>query len=443
MPNYKYRIIFEDGKIGRGKIMALNKSHAIDTLKKENTQPIMIKRMNQSKSKYKRLDYDKLAKEALRGAPRKEKEKIPISKLTLDDLKKMDFSFLNSVKSKDIITFVNNLYILKKAKFNNVQALQAVYESTENPRFKDIVEDILIGVESGERLNSVMANYPKVFPPMFVNFVKVGEESGTLDTALLYARDYVESSTALKKKIKSAVIPKLLQFVLIVGMMFAALLIGVPMLKDLYATFGSDQEIPAATLIALDFAQWILANWYIIIFVIVLVFIAFFVYINTPRGRYKWDKLKLTFPVAGRLNTNITISKFFQAMLLNLKNGMRIQESLEVSKNVTSNYYFLSTVEAGKSNSLSGGSWIIPFEEKKLFKPMVSQMIEIGMRTDLSEMMEKVNEYINMEIDESLQKFVKWLPDITYLFVGIALIIFTITVMVPLTNVYMGGFIMP
>lgn len=164
-------------------------------------------------------------------------------------------------------------------------------------------------------------------------------------------------------------------------------------------------------------------------------------YYNTPKGRYRVDKLILTMPVIGNLCTNITVNKFFQAMLLNIKNGMRIQESLEVSKNVTNNYYFLSAVEAGKVSSLSGGNWIEPFEEKNLFKPMVSEMVSIGMKTDLAEMMDKVNEYIKMEIDESLEKFVKWLPEITYLFVGVAIIALVITVMVPLTNVYMGSFI--
>lgn len=164
-------------------------------------------------------------------------------------------------------------------------------------------------------------------------------------------------------------------------------------------------------------------------------------YYSTPKGRYKVDKLLITMPVIGTLYNNITVNKFFQAMLLNIKNGMRIQESLEVSKSVTSNYYFLSAIEAGKINSLAGNSWIEPFNEKNLFNPMVSEMVEIGMKTELSEMMEKLNEYIQMEIDESLTKFVKWLPEVTYVFVGIALIALVITVVVPLTNVYMGSFI--
>ncbi len=443
MPDYKYRIIGEDGKVSRGKINATSKTNALENLKRNNNQPIMIKKMNESIIKRRRVDYNKINAEALntKEKVKKKKEKKDISQMTFEDLKKIDVHLPSPIKEKDIIIFVNNLYILKKAKFNNIQALRAVFDSIENPSLKDVVEDLLIGVENGERLNTIMNNYPKIFPPMFVNFIKVGEESGTLDTALLYARDYIEESNKLTKQVKSAVIPRVLQFIGIMGGMMAALLFGVPMLEDVYEMFGSDKEIPKATQIGMDVAEWIVANWYIVVGVLAALIIAFLVWISTPMGRYRWDKFKLTCPVVGPLLTNILINKFFQAMLLNLRNGMRIQESLEVSKNVSNNYYFLSAVQAAKTNSLEGESWLIPFEEKKLFKPMVSQMINIGMQTDLPEMMEKVNEYIKMEIDESLAVFVKVLPDVTYLFVGIALIAFCITVMVPLTEVYMGGMI--
>ena len=87
------------------------------------------------------------------------------------------------------------------------------------------------------------------------------------------------------------------------------------------------------------------------------------------------------------------------------------------------------------------GKWVKLIVDKGLFKPMVAQMIEIGMKTELAEMMDKVNEYIKMEIDESVAKFVKVLPEISYLFVGVVLIAFCITVLIPVVNVYMGGFI--
>lgn len=443
MPSYKYRVIFEDGKVGHGKIMALNKSHAMESLKRDKIQPIAIKKLPEKRIKYKRLDYNKIEKQNLlknlnvNGG----KKKVDITKVTLEELKQMKLHPFSRITTKDIIVFVNNLYILKKAKFNNIQALRIIYEQIENPRFKDIVEDIIIGVEAGEKMNVIMQNYPSVFPPMFINFVKVGEDSGNLDTALLYARDYMESSNKLRKQVRAAVIPKVLQFVIIIGLMFALVIIGVPIIQEVYDMFDSTSQIPKATLVTLDVANWLMAHWYVPVGIIVAIIGAFLFVINTPKGRYNWDKFKLTCPVVGPLLNNITIHKFFQAMLLNLRNGMRIQESLEVSRNVTSNYYFLSAIELAKVNVIAGTSWLSPFEEKKIFKPMVSQMVEVGMQTELSTMMDKVNEYIQMEIDESLEKFQKFLPEFTYSFVGAALILFTIVILVPLVIVYMGGFI--
>ncbi len=444
MPNYRYRVLLENGQIRRGKIVATDKAQAIDRLKSINSQPIYIKRVSKLRKKYKVFSFNRLERLSRQSATRTlndirktKKRKINLKEMTVSDFK----ALLTPIKANDIITFVNNFYILKRAKFTNVQALQSIFDGTENQKMKYIVEDLLIGAQAGERIHKLMEAYPRVFNPMFVNFIRVGEESGNLDTALLYARDYVESSIKLKKKIRSTVIPRVLQFVIIMILMFVTLLIGVPLLEDVYEMFDSTQEIPKATMFALDIAKWIVSNWFIILLVVGILVISFILYINTSRGRFNWDKFKLTCPVVGPLITNITISKFFKAMLLNLRNGMRIQESLEVSKNVTNNYYFLSIVETGKALAAGGGSWMEPFEQKKIFRPMVREMIGIGMQTDLADMMDKVNEYIEMQIDESIGRFVKALPDITYALVGVALIAFVITVMVPLTNMYMGGFI--
>lgn len=446
MPSYKYRVIYEDGKIGRGRILAKSKAHAIESLKNDNVQPVSIQRQNDPHKRFKKIDYKRLVRsQIMKNQNSREKhtqkEKIDWKNLTLRDLKKLEFHPFRHVTSKDIISFVNNFYILKKAKFTNVQALEALYNGVTNPAFKSIVEDLLIGVQDGEKIYKIMMSYPKVFPPIFVNFIKVGEESGTLDSALIYARDYVESSMALKKKIRASVIPRVLQFFGIIIMMCVAVVIGVPMLQDVYDMFDSSAEIPAATMGLLNAVNWLIANWYWVVLGIGVVVFGFLAIISTTRGRYNWDKFLFRCPVLGNVIRNITIEKFFLAMLLNLKNGLRLQESLEISKTVTNNLFFLSTVEIAKANAITGESWITPFVDNKIFTPMMSQMVSVGMKTDIVEMIEKVNVYIRQEIDESVAKFVKVLPDITYLFVGIALIAFVITIVVPIIGVYMGSFI--
>ncbi len=432
---YKYRGMLKDGKSIRGKIEAKTKSEAISKLKSSKITPIEVKKSKTDELKQKNKKIGKPSKELnLKGREHGKKRK---KKLDLNS----EITLFATVKPKDILVFTNNLYILKKSNFNNVQALESLYYGTENPILKDIIEDMLLGVEEGEKMYQTLQYYPKIFPLMYVNFVRVGEESGSLGTALMQARDYVETSMDLKKKIQGVLIPKVVQFFLMMIALGAALLYGVPMIENVYQMFGSNTEIPKFTMLCLNVTKWLLANWYIVLAVIGSIVGAFFAVISTPRGKYAFDKWTLHMPVFGKLLTNLTIFKFFQAMLLNIKNGMRIQESLEVSKNITNNYYVLSIIETSKSTLIEGGNWIDAFEESGLFPVMALQMLKIGMETDIAEMMEKVNEYINMEINESIEKITKVLPELSYALLGVMIIIFVLAVLVPVMEVYMGNFL--
>ena len=446
MPEYKYRGMLRNGKIVRGIMSAKTRHDIIDNMKKSRIQPIQIKTVKKklvSESK-KKIEHNKLAK--IQGdVERKRKEDL--RKKADQNARKgkwgKEINFnLSAPKPKDVLVFTNGLYVLKKAKFNNITSLESLYNSTKNPKLKDIVEDILIGVEAGSSINEMMALYPKVFPPLYVNFVKVGEESGSLDTALLHARDYMESEMKLKKQIRGILLPKILMFIAIWILMIVALLFGAPLIEDVYEMFGVDKQLPAVTLWAISFSKALIKYWYIIVLLIVAVIVMIKAYLSTSIGRYEWDKLKIKMPVIGTLNLNIITNKFFKAMLLNLRNGQRIQESLESAKAVTNNYYFLSLVETGKNNLQAGGSWIEPFEADRAFPVMATEMLKVGMQSDLVEMMDKVEVYIQQEIDESIQRTVKLLPDVTYALVGVVLIFFVITVMVPLIDVYMGGFLL-
>ena len=146
-------------------------------------------------------------------------------------------------------------------------------------------------------------------------------------------------------------------------------------------------------------------------------------------------------PIFGQLIFALDFSRLMNAMLLNLENGMRIQEALDVSKNVINNYVMLSLIETALNNMLIGESWIEPFERSGLTKPMMKKKKKIGMQTDLSEMMEKLVEYMEIDIDNIIQKIIKVLPEVTYLIVGVVLIFFVLVVLAPCIEFYMGGFL--
>ena len=201
---------------------------------------------------------------------------------------------------------------------------------------------------------------------------------------------------------------------------------------------GSTAKLPGITVWFSGVVDLVAEYWYIPTLIIVAVAVAIYLYISTPKGKYNFHYFKYTMPIFGKLIYVIDLSRFMKAMLLNLQNGMRIQDALDVSKNVIKNYVMLSMIETSINNTLIGASWIEPFEKSGLTSPMVIEMLKIGMQTDLPEMMDKLVEFIEIDIDNTIRKIVKVLPEVSYLFVGAVLIFFVLVVLVPCIQVYMG-----
>ena len=143
-------------------------------------------------------------------------------------------------------------------------------------------------------------------------------------------------------------------------------------------------------------------------------------------------------PLFGKLIFSLDFLRLARAMLLNLKNGIRIQDALEVSKNVCKNYVMRSILESSINNIIIGQSWIEPFEKYNLASPMMLEMLNIGMQTDLQEMLEKLIEYMEIDINNTIQKIMKVLPEIVYAIVGVFLIFLVVVVLVPCIQAYMG-----
>ncbi|MFR5190894.1 MAG: type II secretion system F family protein, partial [Clostridia bacterium] len=252
---------------------------------------------------------------------------------------------------------------------------------------------------------------------------------------------YLDDSSAITKKVKSILIPNIIQFAGLLIMLVVGTLVGVPAIQGVYDSVGSTDTLPPITLAFSEFVTGLINVWYIPTAIIVAAVVGIIFYINTPKGKYNFHYFKYTMPIFGKLIYNMDFSRFIKAMLLNLENGMRIQEALEVSKNVVSNYVFLSMVETSINNILIGSSWIEPFEKSGLSSTMITEMLKIGMQTDLAEMMQKLVEYMEIDMNNLLEKIMKVMPQLVYSIVGVVLIFFVLVILVPMIQVYMGGFL--
>ena len=443
MPEYVYRAVTSKGQIVRNRVEDVNKNNLIKKLKSNNMTPISVVqvRYNSKKNKANRrnmIDIEGIMKQAnsaniLRGRA--------MAKPTIKERVNLALSREEKVTNRDIIIFTQNFYLLKKANFNNIHALSTIIESTDNLSLRGILQDILAGVESGEYMYTTMEYYSNIFPYIYINMIKVGELSGSLTKSLEQAVKYLEDVDSTGSRLKKIIIPNVLQLVAIIGILIFGVAYIIPLIQEAFAESGTTQQLPSITLKFVAFCNGLIKVWYIPVIIILGIVAIIFTYVNTPKGKYNFHYFKYKMPIFGKLIYAMDFSRFMRAMLLNLENGMRIQDSLEVSKSVVKNYVLLSIIETAINNILIGSSWIEPFENSGLSSAMQTEMLKIGMQTDLVEMMRKLVEYMEIDINNLLQKIMEVLPQIVYSIVGVFLIFLVLVIIVPCIQLYMGTWI--
>ena len=443
MPTFVYRAVTKTGLIVKNRVEEPSKQALLKKLKHNDLTPIDVIQTayrNTGVRKQKRKNTAPNS-EVMKYANTAQVVNRQIKKLSTIERINLYLTKTEKITQKDIKVFTQNFYLLKKANFNNIHALNTIIESTENMTFRGVLEDILEGVESGENMYTTMEYYSNIFPYIYTNMIKVGELSGSLTNSLEQALAYLEDTERINLKLKSILIPNLIQFVLLIVMLLVGTLYAIPAIQGVFEELGTKDTLPAITLWFQDFINMLIAYWYIPTGIIAVVAIIIIYYVNTPKGKYSFHYFKYTMPVFGKLIYALDFSRLMKAMHLNLENGMRIQEALDVSKNVVKNYIMLSMVETAINNTLIGTSWIEPFEKSNLSSSMTTEMLKIGMQTDLPEMMKKLIEYMDIEINNQLERIMKVLPQIVYVIVGIVLIFFVLVVLVPCVQVYMGNFL--
>ncbi len=441
MPEYVYKAVTSQGQIVRNRVEEASKNNLVKKLKNNGLTPIEVVQVSYRSRKTrvnKRnvIDIDNIMKTANSANVLQGRD---VLKPSIREKVNLALSAGQKITTRDVIVFTQNFYLLKKANFNNIHALSTIINSTENLSFRGVLEDILAGVEAGEYMYTTMEYYSNIFPYIYINMIKVGELSGSLTTSLSQAVRYLDETTTRNKKIRGILVPNIVQFVGILILLIVGTIFILPAIEDVFQQVGSTVQLPEITQAFMRFLDWLGMYWYLPVGFIAAIVAAIVGYINTPKGKYNWHYFKYRAPVFGRLIFGIDFSRLMRAMLLNLQNGMRIQDALEVSKSVVKNYVMLSIVETSINNILVGSSWIEPFERSGLCTSMETEMLKIGMQTDLSEMMEKLLDYMDQDINNSLNKIMKVLPEISYTFVGILLIFLVVVVLVPCIQLYMGN----
>ncbi len=309
---------------------------------------------------------------------------------------------IGAIPETEMVMFTRQLATMIDAGLPLVQSLSALTEQTTNKSFKAVLTQLTSIIETGEQLSTTLMKYPTVFDRLYVNMVRAGESGGALAEILDRLASYMEASSRLKKKVKSAmsypVIVMSMAFIIVVFLLIKV----IPVFAGIYADFHAKLPAPTAALIAVsDLLRS--AKGIVVGLAIIGVIFAFLKWIKTEDGRKKWDGIKLKIPVFGPLLQKVSISRFARTFAQLIRSGVPIIETLNIVAQSSGNWLVeVATLDAAAA--IEKGETIGPSLAKHpIFPPMIIRMIAAGESTGkVDVMLEKIADFYDTEIETTL-----------------------------------------
>jgi len=315
----------------------------------------------------------------------------------------IDLGFLEKGPGlKDIAIFSRQLATMMAAGLPIVQSLAILEKQTENKKFKAILHEVRLDVEGGAPLSDALAKH-KVFGRLYVNLVRAGEASGTLDAILDRLATFLEKDLELRGKIKSAMTYPVIVFIFAILVTYFLLTGIVPEFAKILSDLGS--ELPALTRFLILISNFLRKYTLYLLVGLVLLYFAYRYYYRTEQGRRVIDRIKLRMPVFGVLNKKSALARFARTLGLLLSSGVNIVEAVDITKGTAGNAVIEDILEETKNTIQVGEplhSTLLRYPE--IFPPMVASMVAIGEETGaLDAMLQKVADFYEREVDETVE----------------------------------------
>jgi len=260
-----------------------------------------------------------------------------------------------------------------------ITSLELLREQVSSHILKRVLNEVIADLRGGSQLSTALGKHPEILSPIFQRSLRVGEQAGGLEIMLRQMADYMEREAIAAKGIKNALMYP------IIAAIAAAVVIGVlvgfvlPAFGSLYSSLGAD--LPLLTRIVINASSKLQSYWIYILLAALIVIGLTYVYIKTPNGRYRWDKLALSLPLVGRINHLKELGRCCRNISLLFRAGLPLTEIMSLVIGGVSNSVMVKALTDVQQDMLKGEGLSQPMAKNNLFLPMMVQMVKVGEET--------------------------------------------------------------
>ncbi|MEN8199411.1 MAG: type II secretion system inner membrane protein GspF [Thermodesulfobacteriota bacterium] len=400
MPVYEYKALDQKGKSRKGLIDADSEEKARSKLRNSGKYPVTI---------------------------RKSEEKAPGSRSRGIST----VSLFERIKSDEIHVITRQLATLLGAGIPLTHALASLIEQSSNPALKRILAQIRDSVNEGSTLTSALAQHPKLFSNIYVNMVRSGEASGSLDIVLERLADFGENQKALQAKLKAALVYPIFMAVIGTGILFFLITYIVPNITRVFTDM--ERVLPLPTRILIFASEALRSYWWLGLLLIGGLYGLIRFFLATEAGRRTWDRIKLSFPITGKVNQKIILARFASTLGSLLGSGVPLITSLQIVSSLVNNRLIGEVIEEAMEKIQKGKSMSSALETSPWFPPLFLQMLSVGEQSGkLEPMLEKVATAYEREVESAIMGMTALIEPIMISAMGAAVGFVVLSILLPI-----------
>jgi general secretion pathway protein F len=340
-------------------------------------------------------------------------------------------TLFSRVTPGELSAATRQLSILLGAGVTLVASLDTLISQMTNPALKRVLAQIKESVNEGKDLAFSLSQHPKVFSPIYINMVRAGEASGSLDLVLDRLAEFSEHQQALKGRIRAAMAYPI--FMSCVGALILFFLVSfvVPNITKVFADLK--QTLPLITVVLIGASDFLKSFWWAVVVGLGGCLVLLRQLTRTTKGRYVWDEFKLRLPVFGIINVKIAMARFGRTLGSLLQNGVPLLTALQIVRNIVNNVLIAEVIDHAVEEIEKGKSLANSLAQSRWFPPIPVQMIAVGEQSgELENMLNKVADIYEKEVESQTMAMTSMLEPFMILFMGLVVGFIVISILLPI-----------
>jgi type II secretory pathway component PulF len=342
--------------------------------------------------------------------------------------------YIGGVSQKSILYFTKNLSILLRTGSILSESLQ-VLNSQLKDRLHVILTEVILDVEKGIMFSDALAKHPKVFPDLYVNIVRIGEESGMLEKNLEYLAEQLDKNYQLKKKVIGAMIYPMIILggTFVLGICLAVFIL--PKIAEMFRSFKV--KLPWTTRLLIGISDFI-QNQGLLALVLFVVMVLAVMYLRRLKFIKPYShRLILMLPVLGNVSKHFNLSMFYRSLSVLLKSGVTIDEGLRVCTKTTSNVTYQNFIMKTYDRIKSGETLYGELQSNGRLVPATdTQIINVGEASGtLSDSLAYIATIHEDELNDITRNLSSILEPILFIFLGVVVAILAMSIITPIYSI--------